>query len=149
MYAYTQTQCLKHKNENKTSNDDHSVCKQSTSATKKTATTISQHERGAWSHILLGSSDLLWVLNVAPCGPLQQEVQKTAFQALQLQKDGVHGYIRQQVRRTAHTLISKIKLKLINTHKQITISPCRMDLTTLKPTDTVFNVRLVDLSFPL
>lgn len=29
--------------------------------------------------------------------PLQEEMQKAAFQALQLQKDSVHGYIRKQV----------------------------------------------------
>lgn len=28
---------------------------------------------------------------------LQEEMQKAAFQALQLQKDAVHGYIRNQV----------------------------------------------------
>lgn len=39
---------------------------------------------------------------VTLCGPLQEEMQKAAFQALQLQKDSVHGYIQQQVPVVTH-----------------------------------------------
>ncbi|XP_067106976.1 E3 ubiquitin-protein ligase LRSAM1 isoform X1 [Osmerus mordax] len=42
----------------------------------------------------------------------EQEVQKTAFQALQLQKDSVHGYIRQQIRLIEGELMRVTKLEV-------------------------------------
>ena len=58
---------------------------------------------------VMPESNLVWV-RVVPCFcsqaqwpvmnsacSLQEEMQKAAFQALQLQKDAVHGYIRNQV----------------------------------------------------
>lgn len=135
MYAYTQTQCLKHKIENKTWNDDQAVYSSQHLRQKRPPRPLAniKEEHG---HISFYDPpfNLFSVLNVALCGPLQQEVQKTAFQALQLQKDSVHGYIRQQVRRTADTH-SFLNYSTKHKHKLITISPCWIDLAPLKPTN--------------
>lgn len=42
-------------------------------------------------------TQILHIVMMSSGCTLQEEMQKAAFQALQLQKDAVHGYIRNQV----------------------------------------------------